>query len=151
MIQRVAAGVVCPVVLFLLVSGSAFAASALGPRIGTTDGGDDLFLGAQGEFGPVVDAATFVPGIDFGLGDGVPTTADFALRYYLIRLPETGLRFYGGAGAAVVLEDDTELGLSLTLGLNIPMKESRRYNLEYRWGLGDIPDHRIGFGVMFGL
>jgi len=31
------------------------------------------------------------------------------------------------------------------------MKESRRYNIEYRWGLGDIPDHKLGIAVMFGM
>lgn len=31
------------------------------------------------------------------------------------------------------------------------MKETRRYNFEYRWGFGDIPDHRISVTVMFGL
>jgi len=41
--------------------------------------------------------------------------------------------------------------LSLILGLHIPMKSTRRYNVEYRWGIGDIPDHKIGVTVMFGL
>ena len=73
------------------------------------------------------------------------------LRFYLIPLPETGIRFYGAAGPTLMLSPDTELGLSLILGLHIPMKSTRRYNVEYRWGIGDIPDHKIAVTVMFGL
>lgn len=127
------------------------AANALGPRIGTSGGSDDFFLGVQGEFGPAFGTATLVPGIDFGSGDGSPTIANLDLRFYLIPLPETGIRIYGSAGPSRQFSDDTELGLSLTLGLHIPMKNLRRYNLEYRWGIGDIPDHKIGLAVMFGL
>jgi hypothetical protein len=95
--------------------------------------------------------ATIVPSIDFGIGDGPATMANCDLRFYLIPLPETGIRFYGAAGPSLEFGDGSDLGLSLTLGIHIPMKDARRYNLEYRWGIGDIPDHKIGFVVMFGL
>ena len=129
---------------------AARADAALGPRLGVV-GDDDVYVGVQGEFGPAVGEATIVPGIDFGLGDGPPTTVNCDLRFYLVRLPETGLRFYGAAGPSLESREDADLGLSLTLGLNIPMHGERRYNLEYRWGLGDLPDHKIGLAVMFGL
>ena len=129
----------------------AHADSALGPRFGVTGGNDDFFLGVQGEFGPILGAATLVPSLDFTLGDHSSTALNADLRFYLIPLPETGLRFYGGAGPTLLLSPDTELGLSLILGLHIPMKSTRRYNIEYRWGLGDIPDHKIGVTIMFGL
>ncbi len=61
------------------------------------------------------------------------------------------MRFYAGAGPTMMLSGDLELGISLTLGLNIPMKGIRRYNVEYRYGLGDIPEHKYGLAVMFGL
>jgi len=124
---------------------------ALGPRLGLTGGNDDFFLGVQGEFGVILGSATLVPSLDFTLGDHSSTALNADLRFYLIPLPETGIRFYGSAGPTLMLSPDTELGLSLTLGLNIPMKSTRRYNIEYRWGIGDIPDHKIGMTVMFGL
>ena len=141
-------------VMIVLVAGfgtPARADSALGPRFGVTGGNDDFFLGVQGEFGPILGSATLVPSLDFTLGDHSSTALNADLRFYLIPLPETGLRFYGGAGPTLMLSPDTELGLSLILGLHIPMKSTRRYNIEYRWGIGDIPDHKIGVTIMFGL
>lgn len=147
-----------PIIFFSLVAivavamsaTASLAASALGPRIGIV-GSDEVFLGVQGEFGPAIGPASIVPSVDFGLGDGPPTMVNCDLRFYLIPLPETGIRFYGAAGPSVQFNDGSDWGLSLTLGLHIPMKEQRRYNLEYRWGIGDIPDHKIGLAVMFGL
>jgi hypothetical protein len=133
------------------LSGQTRADSALGPRLGVSGGHDDFFLGVQGEFGPILGPATLVPSLDFTLGDHSSTALNADLRFYLIPLPETGLRFYGAAGPTLMLSPDTELGLSLTLGLHIPMKNTRRYNIEYRWGFGDIPDHKIAVVVMFGL
>lgn len=143
------AGLVFALVLALAAPG-ARAASALGPRLGIA-GDSDVFMGVQGEFGPAVGQATIVPGVDFGFGDNPPTIVGCDLRFYLVRLPETGIRFYGAAGPSLALREGSDLGLSLTLGLHIPMKEQRRYNLEYRWGLGDLPDHRIALAVMFDL
>ena len=145
--------------LFMLITatftfgtrGEAVADSALGPRLGLSGSQDDFFLGIQGEFGPLLGTGTLVPSLDFTLGDRSSTALNADFRFYLIPLPETGLRFYGAAGPTLMVSPDTELGLSLVLGLHIPMKSTRRYNVEYRWGVGDIPDHKIGVTVMFGL
>lgn len=126
----------------------AAAAVGLGPRAGLADG-DDVFLGAQGEFGRVLGAATLAPSLDLRLGDEGATTANLDLRWYLLPLPDTGLKFYGAAGPTVVLAPDTELGLSLVVGLHIPMKSGRRYNVEYRFGVGDIPESKVAVAVLF--
>ena len=136
------------ILLWASLASSSLAGNALGPRIGLS-GGDDLFFGVQGEFGPALGKATIVPSLDFG--DGSSNIANLDLRYYLLHIPETGIRFYCSAGPSLQFSGDSELGLSLTLGVHIPMQGDRRYNLEYRWGLGDIPDHKIGLAVMFGL
>lgn len=133
------------------IPGQAYADAALGPRLGLSGSHDDLFLGLQGEFGPFLGTGTLVPSLDFTFGDRSSTALNADIRFYLIPLPETGLRFYGAAGPTLMLSPDTEVGLSLVLGLHIPMKSTRRYNVEYRWGIGDIPDHKIGVTVMFGL
>ena len=136
------------VLILAALASSSLAGNALGPRIGLS-GGDDLFVGVQGEFGPAIGEATIVPSLDFGSGSS--DIANLDLRYYLMNIPETGIRFYGSAGPSLQVSGGSELGLSLTLGVHIPMQGDRRYNLEYRWGLGDIPDHKIGLAVMFGL
>ena len=137
--------------ILLLGAPAAQAGSALGPRMGVSGDGDDFFLGAQLELQAKFGAFTLVPSFDFGPGTDAPSVANADFRLYLIPLPETGIKFYAGAGPTMMLSGDLELGLSLTLGLNIPMKDSRRYNIEYRWGIGDIPDHKIGVAVLFGL
>ena len=140
-------------VLILLTAapGTAGAASAFGPRCGLTGENDDFYLGAQMEFTAKFGAFSLLPSFDFGPGTEAPSVANADFRLYLFPLPETGLRFYGAVGPTMMLSGDLELGLSLSLGLSIPMKGTRRYNVEYRWGLGDIPDHKIGLAVMFGL
>ncbi|MBE0566360.1 MAG: hypothetical protein IH621_10405 [Krumholzibacteria bacterium] len=144
---------VCPLPLLLaagliLLASLPAAAGGFGPRLGLEDG-DDFFLGAQGELGPVLGEANLVPGLDFRLGDSGTTTANVDLRWYLLPLPDTGLRFYGAAGPTLVLSPGTELGLSLSVGLNIPMQSNRRYNVEYRFGLGDIPESKVAVAVLF--
>ena len=134
-----------------LAANTVQAGSALGPRAGINSGGDDLYLGLQMEFMAKFGDLSLVPSFDFGPGTDAPSVANADFRLYLFPLPETGIRFYAGAGPSMMLSGDLELGLSLTLGLNIPMKESRRNNIEDRWGLGDIPDHKLGIAVMFGM
>ena len=136
--------------LFAVPLSQAADGPGLGPRIGLNEG-DDFFVGVQGEFGRFLGAATLAPSLDFKVGDSGATTANLDLRWYLLPLPETGLKFYGAAGPTLLLSPGSELGLSLTIGVHIPMKTSRRYNLEYRFGLGDIPEHKLALAVMFGI
>lgn len=123
----------------------------LGLRAGLSRGPDQFLIGGQAEFGPVVESAYMVPSLDFGVEDGNTFTANLDLRWYLLRLPETGLHFYGSAGPTVVLSPNTDVGLSLTAGLHIPMKHQRRYNVEMRFGFGDIPDFKFVAAFMFGM
>ena len=142
-----------PVLVFLvliMMSGAAQAEVALGPRLGLIND-DEFFLGVQGEFGPIFRRASLIPAVDFGLGGAKHTLIDVALRIPLFPLPETGLMFYGQAAPTWQVSPGSEFGMSIGLGLIIPMKDTRRYNFEYRWGFGDIPDHRISVTVMFGL
>lgn len=123
----------------------------LGLRAGFSLGPDQFVIGGQGEFGPAIGMAYVVPSFDLGLNGRTTTAANFDLRWYLLPVPETGLYIYGAAGPTVMLSPGTEVGLSLTAGLHIPMKNQGRYNMEIRFGLGDIPDLKIMGALMFGL
>ena len=135
----------------LAAATAARADTAIGPRVGIGTDPDETFLGGQIEFPHVVGRASLVPGLDLGLGDANVQVADLELRWYLLPLPETGLRFYGGVGPTLVTSPDEELGLSLTAGLAIPMRADRRYNVECRFGSGDVPEFKVALAVMFGF
>lgn len=148
---RVFFGLALGVGLALLVPTTSSARDGLGVRIGLSRSPDEFVVGAQGEAGPVLGSAFFTPSLDFGFGDDATTAVVNAdLRWYLLPLPETGIRFYGQAGPAVVISPDTELGLNLVAGADIPMKGRNRYNIEVRFGLGDVPDLKIVFSIVLG-
>ena len=122
---------------------------ALGPRLGSTQGPDEFYLGAHLETGVRVGTGRFAPSLDLGIGDVDHAVFNADLRWYLLRIPETGMQIYGSAGPSLPLSPDTDLGLSLTAGLHIPMRGGRRYNVELRFGFGDVPDLKIGAGILF--
>ena len=125
---------------------------ALGIRAGFSRNPDQFVIGAQAELGSL-GLATIAPSIDLGLGDGSDVTAaNLDLRWYLFPLPQTGIQFYAAAGpTAVFANSQSEIGLSLTAGAKIPMKGTGRYNVEARFGIGDIPDLKVMLGILFGL
>ena len=126
--------------------------AALGVRAGLSQNPDQFVVGAQAEVGSL-GLATIAPSIDLGFGDNSDlTAANLDLRWYLFPLPETGIQFYAAAGpTAVFANSQSDVGLSLTAGAKIPMKGKGRYNLEARFGIGDIPDLKVMLGILFGL
>jgi hypothetical protein len=131
--------------------------SALGFGIGMNLDSDNFLVGAQAELGRAFQAFRFAPSLDVELGDNNMTALNLDLRLYLFSLPETGLYFYGAAGPTIVFDSPgagdggTEAGLSLVTGVKIPMKGQNRYNFEARFGVGDIPDLKLVFGILFGI
>ena len=145
------AGVVASALLASTADPAA-ARDGLGVRLGLSSGPDQLVVGGQAELGPAVGSAFFTPSVDLGFGDGETSSVlDLDLRWYLLRLPETGIRFYGQAGPTLVVAPNGEIGLSLAAGADIPMRRGKRYNLEARFGLGDVPELKIVFALLFGL
>lgn len=138
-------------VLLLASTAHAQSVPALGVRGGTLQRPDHLYLGMQTELARVFDGGVFAPSVDFALESDAPVVLHGDVRWYLFRLPETGLRFYGAIGPGIVLQPDTEIGLELTAGLNVPMRNQRRYNVELRFGFGDVPEFGFGLAVLFGL
>ena len=127
---------------------------SLGVRIGIDNSPSQFLIGGQGEFGRVAGSAVLAPSLDFSLG-GDGTAANLDLRWYLLPLPKSGLTFYGAAGPTLFFSSgkgaSTEVGLSFTAGMKIPMRGGNKYNFEVRFGIGDIPDLRFMFGILFGI
>lgn len=144
--------VLCIVTLFAcLTDAHAGSRNGIGFLAGQDTGPNDFFIGGQAEIGPVTSSAFLVPSVHVGFDDGASGAANLDLRWYLLPLPETGIRIYGAAGPTLLFGSDTEVGLTLTGGFDIPMRSSRRYNVELRFGFGDVPDLKFDAAVMFGF
>ncbi|MCI0330976.1 MAG: hypothetical protein L0196_08550 [candidate division Zixibacteria bacterium] len=140
-------------ILLPLEAQTAPVGAALGLRAGLSQEPDQFVVGAQAELGKL-GQATVAPSVDLGFGDGSDVTAaNLDLRFYLFPLPQTGIWFYGAAGPTVAFFEggSEEVGLSLTAGAKIPMQKNSHYNIEARFGIGDIPDLKIMLGILFGL
>lgn len=145
--------------------GDMYARTSIGARAGFGIDPDQFAFGVQAIFNPLFEdegsifsSVQFAPSADFGLGDDLTTfllNGDF--RAILFTLPNSNMNFYGKVGPTIAfikpddLDSDTEVGLSLSAGMTMPMTSTNMYNLEARFGIGDIPDFRLLFGIQFGL
>ena len=153
--SRVTLAIIATVVLLMPLG--AKAGSPLGIGGGFSSGPDQFVVGGRMEMGRIFEAARFVPSADIGFGQNM-TALSFNgdARWYLGRLPESSLRFYGSAGPTLAYYDSdkggtaTELGFSLSAGMKIPTSSANSYNFELRFGFGDIPDFKAVFHVMLG-
>ena len=152
-----AGGVMLLLILSFMLPSAVTAGAAIGPRAGYDFDSEKFVLGAEAELGRAFQEFRLAPSIDLELGDNTATALNADFRLYLFHLPDTGLRFYGSAGPTLFIasaghgDTQTELGLSLVGGMKIPMKGQRRYNLEVRFGVGDIPDLKIMLTILFGI
>ena len=117
---------------------------------------DQFVVGGQFTLGTkAFSIARIVPSVDVGFGDNV-TTIDFNADF-LLRLIVEGTSFglYGGGGPTLAYLDHKnanstwKLGLSVTLGAQVPILKKNATNIEARFGIGDIPDFRLLFVFIF--
>lgn len=118
---------------------------------------DQYVLGVQAVLGKYY-RGRFAPSVDFGFGDNVTViTGNFDFKIDLFSPPKSRSVFYAGAGPTLSYitpdggDSDTEIGLSLLGGIKLGMNEKNYYNIEARFGVGDIPDFKLLAGVMFGF
>ena len=154
-VARITLAMVTTVVLVIPQQATAGSSNGIGG--GFSSGPDQFLVSGRMELGRVFEAARFVPSADLGFGQNITAFSFNAdVRWYLGRLPDSGLRFYGSAGPTLAHYSGnkggsaTELGLSLTAGMKIPTRSGNGYNFELRFGFGDIPDFKAVFHVMFG-
>ncbi len=131
--------------------------SSYGVRAGFGLDPDQFVIGAQAEMGQFAKVFRFAPSVDAGFGDNFTTVAFNAdLRMDLVPLPKSGVVLYVDLGPTLSwidhkdFDSDTEVGMSLAAGLHLPMGRSNTYNVEARFGFGDIPEFRMLLGVYFG-
>jgi hypothetical protein len=132
-------------------------AKGFGLRTGYGTNPDQFVIGAQAVLGKTLGFMRFSPSIDAGFGDDMSSylfNADFRLLSFSPPGSPAGL--YAGTGASIAVYDfsndgsDTEVGLNVIGGLTFPMGRTNEYNLEVRFGVGDMPELRVLFGIMFG-
>ena len=125
------------------------AGNELGVRAGGLDG---FYVGVEWQTTARLGPAMVVPSIDFSMGDLDGAAMNGDLRWDLLPVPDTGIIIYGKAGPTVILADqNSAVGLSLTIAADIAMRKGRRLQIEWRFGLGDIPNQKLGIALMFPL
>lgn len=147
-------------ICLLIISGPAMAGGIFGYGFGVKAGfgvdPDQFVVGVQSVMGKFMKIARFAPSIDFGKGDNLTVwtlNPDIRLR---ISPPGSSMHIYGQAGPTVAIIDpkagdsDTEIGLTVSGGLQMPLGPKSYYSLEGRFGFGDIPDFRFLVGIHFG-
>lgn len=127
-----------------------------GVRAGFGGGPDQFVIGAQADMGKIVDKLHFVPSIDAGFGDHMTTIAFNGDLKAFLPLPKSSFSLFGLAGPSITYwsaeggASDTEIGICLGGGVRAALGDKGWYNLEARFGIGDVPDWRILFGVLLG-
>lgn len=127
-----------------------------GPRAGLGFDPDQFVVGVALVTEPVLGPAMVAASADLGVGDDVTLVELSAdLRWDLIPVPDTGVFLYGAIGPTLVIADydggsNTDIGIGAALGLEIPSRGRRLYDVELRLGLTDeVPDMRILVGMLF--
>lgn len=155
--------VILGVVLFTVLAGASTveakdAKMAFGVKpAGFSINPEQFCAGVQAVLGSV-SKTRFAPSVDFGFGDNrTLITFNFDLKMDLFPLPNSNAQFYAGVGPEVIIispdgeDQDTEVGLGIVGGLKLPFSEKHYYNLEARFGIGDVPDFTVMIGAMFGF
>lgn len=127
-------------------------------RAGAGINPDQFVMGVQTVVGRIFKTPfpRFAPSADIGFGDHVTVITlnpDFRV---IVSPPRSDAFIYIQAGPTIAIVDpehgdnDTNIGLTLSGGLNFPMGATNFYSLEGRVGIGDVPDVRILLGFQFG-
>jgi len=138
--------------------GGVYSLHSLGPRAGVGLEPDQFVIGGQAVLGRMLYTARLEVCLDIGFGDDMTvTTFDADMYLPLPGPPKAPISFYVAAGPTLAYidpeygDEDIEIGFTISGGIKMPMGiGNNHYNLEGRFGFGDIPEVKILFGIMFG-
>jgi hypothetical protein len=117
---------------------------------------DQFYFGVHAESGPIVDLVRFRPNLEAGVGGNrIVVTFNGELIYpFELR---NGTRLYAGGGPAIVVispdrmtpplgdGSNVEPGFNLLVGILL----ADEYFAEFKVGLIDSPELKLGFGYTF--
>jgi hypothetical protein len=143
-----------------LVPAAAHSATSYGPRFGVSLDPDQLVFGGQLVVAEVAPNLAFVPNLELGFGDDVTVISLNGDMLYHFALQGTDWTPYAGLGVGVNWisvdlpapagdNSDTEVGLNVVLGTEVPTKRGNAFFAELRFGVGDIPEIKIIAGWNF--
>lgn len=130
----------------LVIPSQATAGSLLGLRGGIGFDPDQLVAGVQFGTAARTGVVRILPSVDVGLSDDVTTFSFNADVLLDLNLQGSSIGFFGGAGPTIAYYDfdgpgsDWKTGISLIGGIKSAVGGA---DLEFRFGMGDIPDFRI--------
>ena len=130
----------------------------VGVRAGFGLDPDQGIIGVQAVMGHATRYAAFAPSVDLGFGSDVTTVmlnADIFLPLFAPAGASAGV--YLAVGPSVAIwnpsegDGDTEIGLTIAPGLRLPLGSRHVFNLETRFGIGDIPEFRLLLGILLAM
>jgi hypothetical protein len=115
---------------------------------------DQFVVGGQFAIGKRLGIAKIVPSVDLGFGSDVMTIDFNGDLLFKLNMEGSELSLYGGGGPTVAFWDSDfsdgswELGLSVVVGVQMPLRALKSSSVEARFGIGDIPDVRLLLGIL---
>jgi hypothetical protein len=141
----------------LCVTAVASAQDGPGIRAGISADPDQFYFGGHWVSEPLTDNLRFQPNVELGLGDDLTlATFNFELAYWIPLDRQPWSLYFGGGPALNVYNfetegrrgaDDTEVegGVNVLFGL----AHRRGLLFEFKAGLADSPDIKVGIGYTF--
>lgn len=134
--------------------------TSYGFRAGVSITPDQLVLGGQLGITDVAPHLTLVPNLELGIGDGHTVIAMNVDMQYHFAIQGTDWAPYGGLGIGINNiqtdlpapfrdQSDTEIGLNIILGTDVPAGQGNAFFAEARIGVGDIPELKLVGGMNF--
>jgi hypothetical protein len=134
---------------------SAASGGSFGVRGGRDFDAEQMVIGFQAELGKLVGLARFAPSADYSFGNDLTTFAFNGDVRVFISPPGASATLYGGVGPTFFVVDtdrsnaDSKIGLTISGGVKFGAGKGRVYNLEGRFGMDEVPDFRLLFGIYF--
>lgn len=141
---------VAGVAMATILSASAASAQGIGVRAGASADPDQFYFGGHFETGELAEHVHFRPNLELGVGNDVTTVAANLELVYKAPLRRHPWSIYGGGGPAIIFYDfernsETEGGFNLLGGF----EHRDGLFFEFKFGLIDSPDFKVGIGYSF--